>query len=173
MTRISPPTPEQLAIIEQQLGRKPRGIIGVAAATDAGIPLSLKMQPLVEDKPFPTLYWLCSKDIYQAIAALETAGLVKTLEARIEQDEALKSGHLADQARYRDLRWAATTDAQRARISELGFTELFNNYGIGGIAQWDKIRCLHMQYAYHLAEGSTLGRLLDQEYGLSEISPAL
>ena len=45
------PTPEQLEVIERQLGRKPRGLVGIAAQTENGIPLALQMRSLVEDKP--------------------------------------------------------------------------------------------------------------------------
>lgn len=160
------PTAEQLTMIREQIGREPRGLVGIAVQNKQGVPLVLKMETLVDDKPFPTLYWLSSKDLYQAIAEIETAGAVKALEQELQEDEALKAAHLADQQRYADLRWAATSDAQKAQIEKLGFTPLYKKYGIGGIAQWDKIRCLHMQYAYHLAEGSAIGKLLDERYGL-------
>ncbi|WP_432471562.1 DUF501 domain-containing protein [Amphritea sp. HPY] len=179
-------TEQQLVIIEQQLGRKPRGIVDIAWQTDAGVPAVLQMRSLVEDQPFPTLYWLCSKDLYQAIAEIETAGEVKLIEQQIEQDEELREAHLADQQRYVQLRWDKMAQQDRLRIDELGFTELFNSYGIGGIRHWDKVRCLHMQYAYHLATGgaekggaekggpetggTAVGRLLDDKFALNELS---
>jgi hypothetical protein len=56
----------------------------------------------------------------------------------------------------------------RARIEEKGLAELYTRYGIGGIAQWDKVRCLHMQYAHWLAEGdNVIGERLEQEFELS------
>ena len=163
------PTEQQLEIIRQQLGREPRGLAGIAVQNDSGVPLVLKMDALVDDKPFPTLFWLASKDIYQAIAEIETAGAVKELEKELAENESLRAEHLADQQRYVDLRWATVTDQQKARIEELGFTPLYTKYGIGGISQWDKIRCLHMQYAYHLAEGSAIGRILDERYQLNQV----
>ena len=61
-------------------------------------------------------------------------------------------------------------DTDRQRIAELGFSELFDSYGIGGIRHWDKVRCLHMQYAYHLAVGGTaIGKRLDQEFSLNTL----
>jgi hypothetical protein len=56
----------------------------------------------------------------------------------------------------------------RARIDALGFTDLYARYGIGGIAQWDKVRCLHMQYAHHLVGDNLVGAWMDQEFGLRE-----
>ncbi len=164
------PTGQQLEIIRQQLGREPVGLAGIAVQNKQGVPLVLQMQPLVNDKPFPTLYWLSSKDVYQAIAEIETAGGVKQLEKELEEDEEFREAHLADQQRYADLRWSTVTDAQKDRIEELGFTHLYTQYGIGGISQWDKIRCLHMQYAYHLAAGSAVGQKLDEKYQLNLIN---
>lgn len=153
-------------MIRQQLGREPVGMTGIAVQNKGGVPLVLKMELLMDHKPFPTLYWLSSKELYQAIAEIETAGVVKELEAELENDAALMEKHLADQQRYVDLRWASASEEQKQQIEELGFLPLYSKYGIGGISQWDKIRCLHMQYAYHLTEGSTIGQLLDERYGL-------
>ncbi|WP_415904879.1 DUF501 domain-containing protein [Neptuniibacter sp. QD48_55] len=168
------PSEKQLEIIRQQLGREPRGLAGIAVQNDQEVPLVLQMDLLVDDKPFPTLYWMASKDIYQAIAEIETAGAVKELEQELMDNEELCAEHLADQQRYVDLRWASASEEQKQRIEELGFTPLYSKYGIGGISQWDKIRCLHMQYAYHLAQGSAIGRVLDERYELhSKIASAL
>lgn len=160
------PSVNQLEMIRQQLGREPVGMTGIAVQNKHGVPLVLKMELLMDNKPFPTLYWLSSKELYQAIAEIETAGVVKELESELQNDEALRESHLADQQRYVELRWASASDEQKQKIEELGFLPLYSQYGIGGISQWDKIRCLHMQYAYHLAEGSTIGRLLDERFGL-------
>ena len=163
-------TEQQLQIIEQQLGRKPRGLVDIAWQNDRGIPAVLQMHSLVDDQPFPTLYWLSSKDLYQAIAEIETSGEVKRIEQQLQEDEVLLQAHLTDQQRYVDLRWQKMTAEDRQRIEALGFTDLFNSYGIGGIRHWDKVRCLHMQYAYHLATGGTaVGHLLDERYQLDQL----
>lgn len=165
---MSAPSPLQLELIEQQIGRHPRGLAGVAVATAEGVPLVLQMRSLVEDQPFPTLFWLSSKDLYQAIAEIETAGWVKQIEAEIEQDDELRAAFLANQQAYVDLRWQLMRDDDRQRIEVLGFTDLFHTYGIGGIRQWDKVRCLHMQYAHHLADHNVIGERMDAEFDLNK-----
>lgn len=163
-------TTQQLELIEKQLGRKPRGLVDIAWQSKQGVPGVLQMRSLVDDQPFPTLYWLSSKDLYQAIAEIETSGEVKRIEQQIETDDELRAAHLADQQRYVELRWQLMAESDRQRIDELGFTELFNSYGIGGIRHWEKVRCLHMQYAFHLAMGGTaIGRLLDKGYDINKI----
>jgi hypothetical protein len=162
------PSAEQLQIIERQLGRKPRGIAAIAWATEAGVPGVLQMRSLIDDKPFPTLYWLCSRDLYQWIAEIETAGAVKRIEQRLAEDASLRERYRAQQQAYVDLRWQLMDARDRARIDALGFTDLYARYGIGGIAQWDKVRCLHMQYAHHLVGDNLVGAWMDQEFGLRE-----
>ncbi len=167
-TRRQPPTPAQLELIEQQIGREPRGIEAVACATAAGLPLVLQMRTLVADQPFPTLYWLCCRDLCRAIGRIEDSGWVKQVEQELQENDELRATYLAQQQRYVDKRWRLMRDEDRARIEQLGFSELFDRYGIGGIAQWDKVRCLHMQYAHWLADGdNVIGERLEQEFALS------
>ncbi len=147
--------PQQLAIIETQLGRAPRGIAAIAYATGDGLPVVLRMQSLVDGQPFPTLYWLCSRDLYRAIARLETDGWVKKLEQELQDDSDFRHRYLQNHRDYVARRWRLMSAAQRQRIDALGFSGLFDRYGIGGIAQWDKVRCLHMHYADYLATEAT------------------
>ncbi|MCV0022233.1 DUF501 domain-containing protein, partial [Mobiluncus curtisii] len=62
---ITPASPQDLRIIAAQLGRVPRGVIGVAArcggdaATPAGHPAVIASAPrLPGGEPFPTFYYL-------------------------------------------------------------------------------------------------------------------
>ncbi|MEH6625515.1 MAG: DUF501 domain-containing protein [Motiliproteus sp.] len=167
-------TAQQEQIIEQQLGRKPRGIVDIAYATKSGVPVVLRMRSLVDDQPFPTLYWLCSKDLHRAIARLETEGWVKRLEDELAEDVEFRQAYLENHRQYVAQRWQYMNDEDRQRIEQLGFSALFDQYGIGGISQWDKIRCLHMQYAHYLAQcqsgeqgaKNVVGERLEREFGL-------
>lgn len=173
-THRQPPTDAQLTQIEQQIGREPRGIEAVACATDTGLPLVLQMRTLVADQPFPTLYWLCGRDLCRAIGRIEDSGWVKQIEQALQDDDDLRETYLAQQQRYVARRWALMREDDRQRIEQLGFTELFDRYGIGGIAQWDKVRCLHMQYAHWLAEGDNIiGERLEQAFSLSTLDMKL
>ena len=162
--------PEQHHIIAEQLGRTPRGIVQITALSPNGIPLALQMRSLIDNQPFPTLYWLSSKTLHKAIGQIETQGWVKTIEQRIEDDEALRHAFFKNQQDYVASRWQKMLPEDKTRIEKLGFTELFNRYGIGGIKQWDKVRCLHMQYAHHLSESNVIGALMDEEFQLNELT---
>jgi hypothetical protein len=163
------PTEQQLEIITRQLGRKPRGIAAIAHATDEGVPVVLQMRSLVANKPFPTLYWLCSQDLDKAIARIESTGWIKALEAELLEDEALRQQYHQQQADYVARRWELMSADDKQKIEAQGFTELFNTLGIGGISQWDKVRCLHMQYAHHLVADNLVGKRLDEEFGLNQL----
>lgn len=158
---------QQLAVIAEQIGREPKGLIRVAVANSEGVPLVLQMRSLLDDVPFPTLYWLSSKDLCKAIGRIEGKGWVKEVESRLQADADLRETYLQNQKDYVARRWELMLPEDKARIEVLGFTEMFARYGIGGISQWDKVRCLHMQYAHHLAEGNVIGALMDQEFELN------
>jgi len=156
-------------IIRAQIGREPQGIVTIAARAANGVPLVLQMRSIVDDKPFPTLYWLCSKDLHKAIAAIETQGWVKQIEQRIQEDEVLKAQFYANHQQYVQKRTEQMQSEDRALITARGFSGLFERYGIGGISHWDKVRCLHMQYAHHLVDGNVIGQLLDEEFELNKL----
>lgn len=159
-------------IITKQLGRAPSGIRQVAHYSPNGIPQVLEMETWVFDQPFPTLYWLSSSAIDKALARIESQGVVKELEQRIKDDDELRQAYHQSHQDYVSRRWQAMSDEHKKIIDEKGFTHLFETLGIGGIKNWDQIRCLHMQYAHHLAGKNVIGQILDEEYGISEIANA-
>lgn len=161
-----------LDIIAAQLGRAPNGINAIAHYSPNGTPQVLEMETWVFDQPFPTLYWLSSKAIDKALAKIESQGVVKELEQRIKEDEALREAYHASHRDYIARRWEVMSDEHKAIIEEKGFKPLFEKLGIGGIANWDQIRCLHMQYAHHLAGDNVIGRILDEEYGIRAVADA-
>ena len=159
-------------IITTQLGRTPSGISAIAHYSPNGTPQVLEMETWVFDQPFPTLYWLSSKAIDKALAKIESHGVVKELEQRIKEDEDLRAAHHASHRDYIARRWKVMSDEHKAIIERKGFKPLFEKLGIGGIANWDQVRCLHMQYAHHLAGDNVIGRILDKEYGMKAIADA-
>ncbi|WP_394183322.1 DUF501 domain-containing protein [Marinomonas posidonica] len=159
-------------IITAQLGRTPSGINAIAHSSPNGTPQVLEMETWVFDQPFPTLYWLSSKAIDKALAKIESQGVVKQLEQRIKEDEALREAHHASHQDYVTRRWQVMSDEHKAIIEEKGFKPLFDKLGIGGIANWDQVRCLHMHYAHHLVGDNVIGRILDEEYNIRQIADA-
>jgi hypothetical protein len=159
-----------IAIVEQQLGRSPRGLKAVAASCANGVPLVLKMHPLVDNKPFPTLYWLSSKDLHKAISQIEMIGTVKQLEQRLQDDPDWMAAYQENQREYVATRWANCSPEETALLTRLGYAGLMDTYGIGGLRDWQQIRCLHMHYAHHLCGNNVIGQWLDEHYGLNELT---
>lgn len=160
-------TEQDKEIIRQQIGREPQGIVTVAYRAENGVPLVLQMRSIVDGKLFPTMYWLSSKTLSKAIGAIETKGWVKDVEQRLSTDEALRTKYLENQQQYIEKRAEQMLPEDLQFIKDNNFEEVFQRYGIGGIAQWDKVRCLHMQYAHHLVDGNIIGELLDEEFALN------
>lgn len=131
-----------------------------------GHALVLRCYPLRERgdriEPFPTLYWLECKDVAARIARLEYGGAVGELEARIAADPAFRAAVHADHDAYVAERWELLRPTDRARVAEAGLTTALLERGIGGLANRDAVKCLHLHYAHHLAVGSTLGRAIEE-----------
>lgn len=165
------PTDAQLSIIAEQLGREPRGLEAVAATDSRGRPLVLRMAPIVDDAPFPTLYWLCCERLKVVLSRLEASGVIKELEARLQQEPEWLASYHQSHADYVRQRWEFMSDAQRDAVEQRGYTQLMRERGVGGITNWDQVRCLHTQYAHHLCGDNAIGRWLDAEYGVANDIP--
>lgn len=158
------PDDHQLAIITQQLGRAPRGIEAVAATDSKGTPLVLRMAPIVDGKPFPTLYWLCSDILKIEISRIEAVGVIKSLEQRLQEEPDFLEAYQQSHRDYVTTRWNLMTNAQRDEVAALGYTSLLTERGVGGISNWQQVRCLHTQYAHHLCGNNVIGQWMDKHY---------
>lgn len=160
---------DKLSVIQRQLGQSPRGLKGIAASSPNGVPLVLKMRPLVDDKPFPTLYWLSSRDLHKAISQIEMIGTVKLLEQCLQDDPAWMAAYQGNQREYVAQRLESCSPEDLAQLTSLGYDQLLSTYGIGGLRDWEHIRCLHMHYAHHLCGNNVIGQWLDEHYSLNEL----
>jgi hypothetical protein len=165
------PDARQFAIITEQLGRAPRGIEAVAAIDGEGTPLVLRMAPIVDGKPFPTLYWLCSERLKIDISRIEASGVIKQLEARLQLDADFLAAYHESHRDYVASRWRYMSEVQRREVERLGYEDVLRERGIGGIANWDQVRCLHTQYAHHLCGNNVIGQWLDAEFAVANGLP--
>jgi len=156
---------EDLNKIHAQIGRAPRGVLSVETRCPVGHPQVIKVYPLLENpkglEPFPTLFWLTCPNLIEQIARLEHRGWIQALEQRLlENPEDLARYHV-DHRRYLNERWETLSSSDRQRIEAAGWKAMYLERGIGGISNWDHIKCLHLQYAHHLARGNTIGRWVE------------
>jgi len=153
--------PQALAdrkIVAAQIGRSPRGEFTVAVRCSYGFPQVICVHPVVQGKPFPTLYWLTCPYLSKEIDHLEAAGWVKRLEARLAQDEALQSQLSAAHRDYCAQRDRLLSAAERSVLEQDGTVRGLIGRGIGGISDWQRLKCLHLHVAHEMAAGNPIGR---------------
>lgn len=164
-----------LRALRDQLGREPRGLLGIERRCRWGYPQVIRVYPLLKGPsgvaPFPTLFWLTCPALVDQLARLEQQGYVKAAERALAEDERLRCEYHEDHRRYLAERWAILSPEDRALAEELGLAPALRERGIGGLADWDKVKCLHLHYAHHLARGSALGRWLEARFQLEECPP--
>ncbi len=137
-----------------------------------GEPMVIRVASLVDGKPFPTLFWLVDRALNYRIDGDEATGLIARLQADIDSDPALQTAMQDDHRAHIALRDSFIDAQQREQIAALGYQAVFADRGIGGIADFTRIRCLHTWYAAHLVTANTVGRLLDAHWAQQDAAPA-
>ena len=153
-----------MAQVTELLGRKPRGLRAIAVTRDDGMPQVIRVASLVDGKPFPTLYWLVDPELNYRIDQLEAGGLIKRLQQSVDSDPVLQTAMRQDHRAHIRQRDSFLSEDERRELQATGFTAVMAERGIGGIADFSRIRCLHTWYAAHLVEANTIGRLLDSHW---------
>ncbi|MEM1143263.1 MAG: DUF501 domain-containing protein [Pseudomonadota bacterium] len=147
------------------LGREPRGLRAIAVCDDQGCPMVIRVASLVDGKPFPTLFWLVDPALSLRLDREEAAGLIAEFQALVDQTESLRSQMVDDHHRHIRLRESYLSAAEESQLKTRGQWRALSERGIGGIGNFDRIRCLHTWYAAHLVEANTIGRLIDERWG--------
>ena len=147
--------------VHRLLGREPRGLEAIPVRSKTGGPVVIQVAPLVDDKPFPTLFWLVDPRLNYAIDQVEAAGVIALLQAKIDASTALQQAMVKDHQSYIEYRWRAMTHVHKQQVERLGFVDVLQRRGIGGIENFKRIRCLHTYYAAHLVAPNTVGGLLE------------
>lgn len=156
-----------IAAVEAQLGRYPRGMVAVGARCVCGRPLAVVTRPLLADgTPFPTTCYLTSPEAVKAVSHCEANGVMREYNTLLEQDEELRARYARAHASYLAFRHEL---AIRLGDSE----EHIVSTSAGGMPV--RVKCLHALLAQTLIMGEgvnpigdlTLHRVVD------EFSPAV
>ena len=119
-------------------------------------------------EPFPTIYYLRDPSLVHAMSELERRGFLKRFQDRLAENPKLRRAFHDDHARYRDARRAMLTAEDRRAVEASGSLSRAFSRGIAGIANFDRIKCLHAHYAHHLiladTGGTVVGRLIDEAH---------
>ncbi|QDB78329.1 DUF501 domain-containing protein [Georgenia sp. 311] len=149
MTDAQPVTPADLDVLAQQLGRLPRGVVGIAARCVCGRPLVVRTAPRLEDgTPFPTTFYLTEPAVVRAVSTLEAEGVMREMTERLETDEALAAAYRAAHEDY------------LARRAELGEVPEIAGVSAGGMPT--RVKCLHVLVGHSLAVGPGVNPLGDE-----------
>jgi hypothetical protein len=138
-----------LAAVEAQLGRQPRGTAAIGHRCPCSLPDVVVTEPRLPDgTPFPTTYYLTCPRASSLIGTLEGSGLMREMEERLGEDPDLA-------AAYR-----AAHDAYLADRAALGEVPEIAGVSAGGMP--DRVKCLHALAAHSLAAGAGVNPLGDE-----------
>ncbi|TDX44395.1 DUF501 domain-containing protein [Orenia marismortui] len=173
-------TKRDLEILEKQLGRKPRNVVEIATRCKNTNPQVIVTSPILEKKDsvgiFPTTFWLACPELNYRISKLESKGLVQEIQDEILSDEELsrqlEEAH-KNYANYR-LNLVDKDRLEELKSNNYGQYKVLKDSGVGGILEFDGIKCLHTHYAHYLVDkinpvGKKVDELLVEEYGTTEI----
>lgn len=147
-----------LATIEQQLGRTPRGVIRVAWRCADGRPGVVMTAPRLPDgTPFPTTYYLTCPVAVANVSTLETQGVMAEMTDRLATDETLAAAYLRAHQAYL---------ADRDGIAEV---PEIANVSAGGMPT--RVKCLHVLVGHALAAGAGVNPLGDETIALLRAFP--
>ncbi|MDD4904009.1 MAG: DUF501 domain-containing protein [Candidatus Bipolaricaulis sp.] len=159
---------DDLVVIAHQIGRSPRGVDGVARRCRFGCPQAVAVHPVVDGSPFPTLYWLTCPYLREAVSALESDGWVSRLEDALCRNDRLRTAFERAQQAYREQRAARLSAGDRQRLLDRGMLEGFLAKGIGGVADFGRVKCLHAHVAHALVGENPIGDLVLAHLGTRE-----
>lgn len=146
---LGAPAEADLAAVEAQLGRPPRGVAGVAHRCPCGLPDVVATQPRLDDgTPFPTTFYLTCPRAAGAIGTLEASGLMREMTDRLRSDPDLAAAH------------RAAHDDYLARRAALGEVPEIAGVSAGGMP--DRVKCLHVLVGHALAAGPGVSPLGDE-----------
>ncbi|MGJ6980831.1 DUF501 domain-containing protein [Aestuariimicrobium soli] len=142
-------TEDDRAAVTEQLGREPRGVVGIAWRCTCGLPGVVATEPrLPNGTPFPTTYYLTCPKLASAIGTLEASGLMADMSERLTTDEALA-------ANYRRAHESYLADRE-----SLGDVPEIRGISAGGMPT--RVKCLHVLVAHALAKGEGVNLLGDE-----------
>ena len=147
------PADSDLDAVAAQLGRTPRGVVGVAHRCPCGRPDVVRTAPRLPDgTPFPTTYYATCPRLTAAVSTLEGRGLMREMNHRLATEESLATAYRQAHEHY--LR----------RRGELGAVAEISTTSAGGMP--DRVKCLHVLVAHSLADGAGVNPLGDQALDL-------
>lgn len=144
-----PPAEADLAAVHRQLGRVPRGVVAIAHRCPCGDPDVVRTAPRLPDgTPFPTSFYATCPRLTGAISTLESQGVMRQMQERLTEDDALAERYAAAHRDYLRRR------AELAEVPEIA--------GVSAGGMPTRVKCLHVLVGHSLAAGPGVNPLGDE-----------
>ncbi|OYN90487.1 DUF501 domain-containing protein [Parenemella sanctibonifatiensis] len=152
-------TDRDLAVLEAQLGRPMRGVVGIAWRCHDGNPGVVATAPrLPNGTPFPTSFYLSCPVAIRGCSRLEASGLMNEMNARLGSDEDLAQAYAEAHRSY------LASRAELGRVSGVGDVPEIDDFSAGGMPS--RVKCLHALVGHALAAGPGVNPLGDETVAL-------
>ena len=168
---MEPVSLEDKHIIAHQIGRDAREVIAIPRRCTYGYPQVATVYPLLDGEPFPTMYWLTCPYLHREIAALESEGMIARIEERIASDPELAEQVMRAHHAYIEQRLRLLSPDDLAYLEERRMLPALPQRGIGGIANFARIKCLHLHAAHALVDENPIGRIVLESVTQRECLP--
>lgn len=156
-----------IAIVERQLGRYPRGMVAVGARCACGRPLAVVTRPMLPGGiPFPTTCYLTSPEAVKAVSHIEAEGRMRAYNELLHDDETVAGEYRGAHRLYVAFRHelAVRLGDDESRIA---------NVSAGGMPE--RVKCLHALLAQTLVMGEGVNPIGDRvlEAVTEEFNPSV
>jgi len=152
-------TDAELAVLQAQLGRPARGVIGIAARCACGNPTVVATAPRLDDgTPFPTFFYLTHPAATAAMSTLEAEHVMPELAALLDEDEEVRAAYQRAHEAFLEARAA------------YGDVPEIDGISAGGMPT--RVKCLHALAGHALAAGPGVNPIGDAALERSSWSPA-
>ncbi len=147
---------EDIAAVENQLGRYPRGMVAVGSRCVCGQPLTTVTRPLVNGKiPFPTTFYLCNPVATKAVSRVEAAGDMAVFSTMVGQDTNVPEVRAA----YKKAHEIYLEFRHELAVALGDGEEHIQNISAGGMPE--RVKCLHALVGQSLSLGRGINPIGD------------
>lgn len=155
----SPVREGDLQVIEEQIGRVPRGVVGIGARCACGRPaVTITLPRLPDGSPFPTLFYLTLPYLVREMSRLEASGIMSEWSDTLPDDASLAANHRAAHESY------------IARRRLLGEVPEIEHVSAGGMPT--RVKCLHALAGYAVSAGKGVCEIGDRALEMIGWDPA-
>lgn len=152
---FAPATTADLDTLCEQLGRVPRGVVGVGARCVCGRPTVVVTAPRLEDgTPFPTTFYLTCPPAVRGCSTLEAEHVMEDLNTWLREDEGVAASYRSAHEDYLE------------RRRELGEVPEIDQVSAGGMPT--RVKCLHALVGHALVAGPGVNPVGDRALELLE-----